>query len=67
MDNSTEHEVTGSDMNHRLRDVDPLLVTPNEPLPARYPPESALDDLAPGQHPEAGSLSERRMILRTKS
>ncbi len=56
MDNSAEHDATESDMDHCLRDVDPLLVIPNETLPADHPTESALDDPAPGQHLEARLL-----------
>ncbi|GBQ28006.1 hypothetical protein AA0472_2561 [Acetobacter estunensis NRIC 0472] len=56
MDNSAEYEAAESDMDHRFRDVDPVLVVPHEPLPACHPTESALDDPAPGQHLEAGLL-----------
>lgn len=52
MDNSAEHEATESDIDHRLRYVDPLLVIPHEPLSTRHLTESALDDPATGQQLE---------------
>lgn len=56
MDNSTEHEAAECDMDHGLRDVDPLLVIANEPFPARHPTESALHDPRPWPHLEARLL-----------
>ena len=56
MDNSAEHEATESDMNHCLRDVDPLLAIPNEALPTHHPTESRLDGSGPGEHLEAWLL-----------
>lgn len=44
MDNSPKHKASESDIDHRLRGVDPLLVIANEAFPARHPTEGALDD-----------------------
>jgi len=44
MDNSSEHEAAEGDVDHCLRDVDPLLIIADEPFPARHPTEGALDD-----------------------
>ena len=67
MDNFTEHEAAESDMDHGVRDVDALLAIANEPFPARHPTEVRSTTQRLGSSLKPGSLSERRMISRTKS
>ena len=52
MGDSAEHDAAGSDMGHRFRDIDPLLMIANDRFPTDHPAKVALDDRPPGQNLE---------------